>query len=255
MIPWGVCAVPFFCRPTARPTLRCSLRPPVGRSARAVRTLNIQNERRISGCCGVAPQTRGEPGRRRRQSVAGRGEAVGRPPRSVAQPDRGDQRPHARSARRQPVATTVTRPGRRRPHAADGVFLRKRCRPGCRSAAERRSALPRGAAPRGRREEPTVMLVDADGHTRQPGATYSIPCARRMPKAAAEQRYLRVPPAPRSASKPVPLDAGFRISASPLWQTLSSKSGLFGSGRSSFPARRVQRAVPQLRRPAAPGPR
>ena len=64
-----------------------------------------------------------------------------------------------------------------------------------------------------------------------------------MPKAAAGQRRLRVPHAARSASKPVPLDAGFRTSASPLWQTPSSKSGLVAAFFSSREARATGRTA------------
>ena len=191
---------------------------------------------RTKGEYAVAAALRRKPGASRAVAAGSQLQgAVGRPQRSVAQPDQANQRPQARSARRLPsaIAATVTRPSRRRPPAANVVFLRKRCRPGFRSRAERRVALPRRAAPRGWREKPTVMLVDADDSP-----------ARRMPKAVAGQRYLRVQHAPRSASKPVPLDASFRTGTSPLRWTLSPKSGLSGSQRSFPPARRVQRAVP-----------
>ena len=50
---------------------------------------------------------------------------------------------------------------------------------------------------------------------RQPGAARQHSLRPAQPKAAAGQRCLRVPHAPRSASKPAP-SAGFRTSASPL---------------------------------------
>ena len=82
------CAI--FCRPDARPTSRESLRPPPSRFARAVRTLDFQNEGRISlRRCAANPGRAGP----RPQAASFRGEAVGRPPRPVAQPDRANQRP------------------------------------------------------------------------------------------------------------------------------------------------------------------
>ena len=81
--------------------------PPAGPQGPCGRSIfrtkgNIRSLRR----CAANP---GRAGPRRRQPVSG-----GR--RSVAQPDRANQRPPWRSARRQPgdVATTVTRPSRRR---------------------------------------------------------------------------------------------------------------------------------------------
>ena len=139
---------------------------------------------------------------------------VGPPPGPGATSDRMQS---WHSARRCPSAvaimTTVTRPSRRRPQAAI-VLLRKRCRPGCRFAPWRsgsprfQEGLPQGTGVN------SVMLfqVDADDRTRRPDTRRpgGIPCVRRKPKVAAGQRYLRVPHAPRSLERHVPLDVDLR---------------------------------------------
>ena len=69
----------FFCRPAARPAPCGSLRPPSGRSARSARTLNFQNEGRISLRRCAANPGRAGPRPERRQPVSeGRGGESGR---------------------------------------------------------------------------------------------------------------------------------------------------------------------------------
>ena len=93
---------------------------------------------------------------------------------------------------------------------------------------------------------------------RRPDAARQHSLRPAQPKAAAGQRCLRAPHAPRSASKPAPPSAGFKASASPLpvVVVVEELSGLSGAQRSFLPAKRMQRAVPvpQLRRPAVESP-
>ena len=187
--------------------LRCAIfsGPAPGKSARAARTLNFRNEGGMSLRRCAANPGRASPRPERRQPVSG---------------GRSDDR---RGPSRSPTGPTSDRPGV--PPAGNRATLPPPSRGRATGAAGSASpqalstrlplqggtAVPARGCPRGRREEPAVMLVDADG---SPARQHSLRPAQ--PKAAAGQRHLRAPHAPRSASKPAPLSAGFRTGASPL---------------------------------------
>ena len=135
------CAI-FFAGPTpGRHPANRSGRPPAGSQGPRGRSIfRTKGEYR----CGAAPQTRGEPGRGRRQPVSGGRRSDDRrdPSRSPTGPT--SDRPDVPSAgSRAPPPSRGRAAGDRMP----AVLLRRRCRPGCGSGAERRSPLPGGAAP------------------------------------------------------------------------------------------------------------
>ena len=231
----GVCAVAFFCRPGTRPAPRGSL--PVGKSARVARRSASKTKRNIWLLLGGAANPRGEPGHspiaggqlrlwRRRSQQSSR----------VAQFDRTNQRPPWRRARRRPSAsaimTTVVRPRRGCIRFPSAVFLHAASVDATgRSAAERRLQPRRGLGPWSQREEPPVMLFQGG----QPYSPVWRPEARLLrparSKAAARQRCLRVPPAPRFAPKHWNVMcrsrsvSGHLRNASPLCWMLSSRIG------------------------------
>ena len=200
-----------FCRPGRRPAVRSARPPTCPQGARGRLIFRTKEEYRFAAAARRAPGASPRP--ERRQPVSGGG--GGRTTAAVRRAARPGRPATALTFR--PPAAERRRHHRHEaePQAPPVVLLRRRCRPGCRSGAERRSPLPGGAAPRGRREKPAVMLVDADGSPARCARWHSLRPAQ--PKAAAGQRYLRVPQVPRSASKPAPLSAGFRTSTSPLW--------------------------------------
>ena len=102
--------------PAERPVgLRDSLRPPVGRSARAARTTSAENETEYA----VVAAPRRKPGHAWQWPECGRPVAGGSRMIAAVTPCRAagptsDRMRSLRSARRRPSATTVTRPSRRR---------------------------------------------------------------------------------------------------------------------------------------------
>ena len=139
----------------------------------------------------------------------------------VSQPDRSDQRPHAGLAFRPQVPERRRHHDRRHEAAPQAPAGRgrsaspcgKRCRHGCRSAPWR-SGGPRfqEGLPQGIGVNPVMLLQRGRcGRTRWPGTRRpgGIPRDLHKPKAAAGQRYLRVPHAPRSLERHVPLGVDF----------------------------------------------
>ena len=145
-----------FCWPAARSAPRESLRPPPGRSARAARTLNFQNEERISlRRCAANPGRAGP----RPQAASFRGgcwTTARGPSRSPTGPTSDCMRvPLACNRAPSPPLSRGRAAGAAGSASPQALSTWLQIRSG--------TAVPARGCPRGRREKPAVMLVDADG--------------------------------------------------------------------------------------------